>query len=70
MYIDCCTFEIMDPCLQIELVTRYRVHPGIIRLIHRATITACVHQGRTEEFGERGVQYEFDEGAGQEMMVP
>ena len=26
-------------------------------------------QGRTEEFGERGVQYEFDEGAGQEMSL-
>ena len=27
-------------------------------------------QGRTEEFGEGGAQYEFDEGTGQEVTVP
>ena len=27
-------------------------------------------QGRTEKFGEGGVQCEFDEGAGQEMTFP
>ena len=40
MYIDCCTIcknEIMDPYFP-ATSHHYRVHPGIIRLIHRATI--------------------------------
>ena len=33
-------------------------------------LLGVVMQGWTEEFGEGGVQYEFDEGAGQEVTLP
>ena len=54
-------------CLVSTLTHSLNTVPFITRV---SRVLVLAQQGRTEEFGEGGVQYEFDEGAGQEVTLP